>query len=473
MAKKFSLKQSTGRARVFQVADSTNRIDITTNADYVGGVWIRDDVTKPAWHLALNEARFVVQYASAGANPISPWVDVISIPVADGVVTLPNIVTGSVTASGNVSTTGSVTASGVTASGNVSTTGRFEALPYFGEGGELYLADASGANGWVVDNVGSATLRFFRGLNVSLQMFQQTFGTVMELLAAGTAGGKSWWIESTGGDAIQGQGKLLFRNNSDSRDVLMLNPDGNVQVGSGASAISLSTTDAGAGMWLRNSGVDCVFSTHVGNLYIGFAGNTSKSIRLGNDGTQIIIAGNAPASSLVVASDGTVRIANNGAIRVVGGAPVDTILVNASGEILMVGGALHISGSAPPNSIQINSDGTISTAHATPFSPNSWTAITPQNSWTGTLRGRRTREGYLQMTCTLSGGTASALGTLLGTLPVGLRPTSAQVIPIAAVGGTVSDPDGRVTININGEIYLFGFSAAPSSIHFSTIIPVD
>jgi hypothetical protein len=62
-------------------------------------------------------------------------------------------------------------------------------------------------------------------------MSTATYGPIFELDASNTAGGKKWFFQSTGGDAFQGQGKLIIRQQTDGLEPMTFNPNGNVRIG--------------------------------------------------------------------------------------------------------------------------------------------------------------------------------------------------------------------------------------------------
>lgn len=71
---------STGSARVGQMVGPSPNLWLTSNADYNGTAWNRDDVAKFAYHLslgtpdpALGSVGFSLLAAAPGANPITAW----------------------------------------------------------------------------------------------------------------------------------------------------------------------------------------------------------------------------------------------------------------------------------------------------------------------------------------------------------------------------------------------------------------
>lgn len=103
--------------------------------------------------------------------------------------------------------------------------------------------------------------------------------------------------------------------------VLNSSPVGLLTVGSGASAFSVNTSDVGSGAWIRNDGSNTVISTNVGDIFFGFGGNTSKSIRIGNGNPGVVnVTGNAPAHSLDVNASGQVSVSTT-AFASLGGVP--------------------------------------------------------------------------------------------------------------------------------------------------------
>jgi hypothetical protein len=89
-------------------------------------------------------------------------------------------------------------------------------------------------------------------------------------------------------------------------------PIGELTVGSGASSLSISTSDVATGGWLRNDGANTVLSTNVGSIFIGYTGNSGKSINIGNGNPgAFVVTGSAPSDSMWIDSSGNVHIAGN------------------------------------------------------------------------------------------------------------------------------------------------------------------
>lgn len=109
---------------------------------------------------------------------------------------------------------------------------------------------------------------------------------------------------------------------------------GGIDIGTTSSnVIHISNGDSGTGMWIRNDGLHTVISTNVGDMYIGYSGNTSKVIRLGNAVGGFQVYGNAPNASLVLDSSGITQIPLAGALRFGGdmvGAESNSGLIGAS-----------------------------------------------------------------------------------------------------------------------------------------------
>jgi hypothetical protein len=71
-----------------------------------------------------------------------------------------------------------------------------------------------------------------------------TFGPIFQLDAANTTGGKKWFFQSTGGDASQGQGKLIIRQQTDGFEAMAIAPSGNVGIGTLTPAFKLDVAGA-------------------------------------------------------------------------------------------------------------------------------------------------------------------------------------------------------------------------------------
>jgi hypothetical protein len=86
-------------------------------------------------------------------------------------------------------------------------------------------------------------------------------------------------------------------------------PGAPLQIGSGSAAISFGTSDAAAGMWIRNDGVNTALSTNAGSIFLGFGGNTGKIIHIGNTNPGVlVVTGSAPANSVFIGPAGYVGI---------------------------------------------------------------------------------------------------------------------------------------------------------------------
>lgn len=77
-------------------------------------------------------------------------------------------------------------------------------------------------------------------------MSNATFGPVFELDASNVAGGKKWFLQSSGGDAFQGQGKLIIRQHTDGIEPMTFNPDGTVRIGNPVPFEGAFTVNAGS-----------------------------------------------------------------------------------------------------------------------------------------------------------------------------------------------------------------------------------
>jgi len=110
-------------------------------------------------------------------------------------------------------------------------------------------------------------------------------------------------------------------------------------VSTGASGVMVGTTDPGSGAWVRNDGANMVVSTNVGSLYLGYGGNTSKTIHVGNVNPGVFtVAGNAPGNTMSIASTGVVAVTNAG----VGTFSCTLSLANTNASAAVAGGILRV-----------------------------------------------------------------------------------------------------------------------------------
>jgi hypothetical protein len=72
------------------------------------------------------------------------------------------------------------------------------------------------------------------------------FGPIFELDATNVQGGKKWFFQSTGGDAFQGQGKLIIRQHTNGLEPMTFNPDGSVRIGSPVAFEGTFTVNSGS-----------------------------------------------------------------------------------------------------------------------------------------------------------------------------------------------------------------------------------
>ena len=79
-------------------------------------------------------------------------------------------------------------------------------------------------------------------------MSNATFGPVFELDASNIAGGKKWFLQSSGGDAFQGQGKLIIRQHTNGFEPMTFNPDGTVRIGNPVPFEGAFTVNAGSSL---------------------------------------------------------------------------------------------------------------------------------------------------------------------------------------------------------------------------------
>jgi hypothetical protein len=106
-------------------------------------------------------------------------------------------------------------------------------------------------------------------------------------------------------------------------------------------------------------------------------------------------------------------------------------------------------------------------------SPATWTTLTPQNSWTvqsydEPLQCSKNADGWVAFYGNLTGGNA-AVGTLITTLPVGMRPAKTLRVPavgkIALYGGVESP---GISIANTGAVQV-GVIADNTRLCFSTV----
>ena len=112
-------------------------------------------------------------------------------------------------------------------------------------------------------------------------------------------------------------------------------------------AVTIGVADASVGAWIRNDGTNANVSTNVGDLYLGFAGNPAKTIRIGNSTLgSVQIAGSAPSGSFVV--DGTGAVTVGGLLKVPTGIQVSGVAsIDSNGNITgqgLAGSTLTLSG---------------------------------------------------------------------------------------------------------------------------------
>ncbi|MFZ4572869.1 MAG: hypothetical protein ACOYN0_00645 [Phycisphaerales bacterium] len=98
---------------------------------------------------------------------------------------------------------------------------------------------------------GVGTLQLARALKVQSTA---SFGSVISCDASNLSGGKDWALFSTGGNAGEGQGRLIIRNDTDTIDAMVIQSDGNVGLGTYSPSAKLavvSTTPVAAGQIIR------------------------------------------------------------------------------------------------------------------------------------------------------------------------------------------------------------------------------
>lgn len=145
----------------------------------------------------------------------------------------------------------------------------------------------------------------------------------------GNTSSKYLWFDGTN---YQFGSAQLFVNTTNGRvGIASSSPMGLVGIGSGNSGWTIGNTDVASGAWLRNDGGNTVLSTNIGSLYLGYSGNTSKIIHIGNGNPGVVqITGSAPAGALVVNASGNVGIGTAtpgaklevaGQVKITGGSP--------------------------------------------------------------------------------------------------------------------------------------------------------
>jgi hypothetical protein len=125
-----------------------------------------------------------------------------------------------------------------------------------------------------------------------------------------TPAGSPWYLRFKCWNNSAEQERITIVGDSGYVGIGNPSPLAALTVGSGNSATSISTTgDVGTGAWIRNDGSNLVLSTNVGGIYIGFGGNTAKTINIGNTGTGVVnITGSAPSNSVIVDASGNVTM---------------------------------------------------------------------------------------------------------------------------------------------------------------------
>ena len=93
---------------------------------------------------------------------------------------------------------------------------------------------------------------------------------------------------------------------------------------------------------------------------------------------------------------------------------------------------------------------------------DSWTALSYSNSWTNysgvTCGSRLDKQGCVRLRGFMAGGTTTA-GTVAFTLPVGQRPTTTKILPVAYWNGASTWAACVLSVNSNGTCMLFGCGA--------------
>ncbi len=126
-------------------------------------------------------------------------------------------------------------------------------------------------------------------------------------------------------------------------------PIASLSVGSSNAFISLANSDVSSGSWIRNDGSNTVFSANNGSMFIGFSGDTGKTIHIGNANPGVLqVVGSAPVSSLVVASSGKVGMSTT--------TPGYTLTV--AGDAMLTGALYDNTYSAGSSGMVLQSTGT-------------------------------------------------------------------------------------------------------------------
>lgn len=144
----------------------------------------------------------------------------------------------------------------------------------------------------------------------------QSFGTSLGIDASNLAGGKLWDVFSTGGSAAEGQGRLIFRNETDNVNAVTLTGTGNVGIGETNPLRALHLTGNDVGMTLRDTtdadGPNARWSLDTQPFgqagfglirYDGAGANDSKSIFVTN-------AGSVGVGTVTPAADAKVHVRN-------------------------------------------------------------------------------------------------------------------------------------------------------------------
>lgn len=88
-----------------------------------------------------------------------------------------------------------------------------------------------------------------------------------------------------------------------------LGQNGTIVVGASTQQWTIGNSDAATGAWLRNDGSSTVLSTNVGSLFLGYGGNTSKTIHIGNGTSGVVqVTGSGTAGSLLIDGSGNLTL---------------------------------------------------------------------------------------------------------------------------------------------------------------------
>lgn len=190
------------------------------------------------------------------------------------------------------------------------------------------------------------------------------YGCAVSVDASSLTNGKDWWLFSTGGTAAEGQGRLIFRNNTSVGADVGIQPTGDMYINSTTDAL-LGVT---AALQVTGGALFGKSLTLGNNTSVGFM-NAAKSARLtvlGFDATNVLRINN-PGTLLYLAPDSTaptdVHYNNTGSFSVYNGLTKQVTISgaglqvnNTSDTALQVFGAASVTKSLTVGATVIQSD---------------------------------------------------------------------------------------------------------------------